>query len=109
LTRLDDAVFEIHCEGGMMRDPFLDVVRPGRFVAGQRVDLPGVTYEVLAVRDGGYPTAIRFSFAAKPLVNGSRRFLIWRDHGFAEVTLPPVGGSLELPAVDFSKELAASR
>jgi hypothetical protein len=108
LTRLGDSVFEIHCEGGMMHDPFLGALRPGLFVAGERVEVPGVTYEVLAVRDAGYPTAIRFSFAGNALVDGSRRFLTWRDHAFAEVTLPPVGGSLELPALDLAKELASS-
>lgn len=108
LRRLSDSVFEIHCEGGMMNDPFLGALRPAPFVAGERVATRGVTYEVLAVRDAGYPTAIRFSFAEGALSDGSRRFLAWRDHAFVEVTLPPVGGSLELPAIDFSKELAWS-
>lgn len=105
LSRVAPSVLEIRSDGGMMRDPFIGAVRPRLFDAGERVELRGLTILVLSVRDG-YPTAIRFSFAEGSLDDGTRRFATWKDHGFAEVSLPAVGGALTLPTLDFAEELS---
>ena len=89
-----------------MHDPFVGAVRSDMFRAGEICELPGVKIEVVAVREGGFPTVLRFSFTEGSLDEGTSRFATWQDHRFAEVNVPAVGSTIELPALDFAKELA---
>jgi len=103
VRRVAASVLELSSEGGTMRDPFVGAVRNTPFVTGDRVELRGLTVEVLAA-EAGYPTSVRFTFA-ESIDDGSRSFLAWEGHRFVPVELPPVGGSIELSAIDFPTEL----
>ncbi len=62
---------------------------------GQRVELTGMTVEVLAVTDDGRPAEAAFRFAV-PLDDPSLRWLQWKNGAFVPFTSPPIGESVEL-------------
>ncbi len=69
------------------------------FTAGDKVLLDGMTAEVLTVLSDGRPREVRFVFD-RPLEDPSLRWVTWSDTRFVPVTLPSIGGRLQLPAQD---------
>ena len=61
---------------------------------GDRVDLCGITVDVLAVNATG-PTRVAFTFD-RPLEDPTLCFLMWRDKGLRKATLPGIGQVMEL-------------
>jgi len=109
VTRTSATVIELSSDGGMMHDPFIAALRPNMFEAGEKVVTRLAVIEVLAVRAGGFPTAIRFTFHEGALDDASSGFIAWENHRWVEVTLPEVGSSIVLPAIDVAAEFAAGR
>ena len=59
---------------------------------GERIQLSGVSIEVLEIDDDGMPVEARFRFDV-PLEDPSLRWVIWRDEGFQPFALPAIGES----------------
>jgi hypothetical protein len=72
-----------------------------RFAVGDRVDLTGLSIEVVSVADGR-PTEVRFRFDV-PLEDPSLLWLQWAERDFQPFSPPPVGGQVTLPPTDFLK------
>ena len=69
------------------------------FTPGDKVLLDGMTAEVLTVLSDGRPREVRFVFD-RPLEDPSLRWVTWSGTRFVPVTLPSIGGRLQLPAQD---------
>ena len=69
------------------------------FAPGAKVVLDGMTAEVLTVLSDGRPREVRFVFD-RPLEDPSLCWVTWSETRFVPVTLPPIGGRLQLPAQD---------
>lgn len=71
---------------------------------GERVSLPGVDIEVVAVTEEARPLEVAFHFA-HPLEDVRYRWLRWQQGDYVEFALPPVGETVELPGatVDFGR------
>ncbi len=80
-----------HPSDNMFRNPDLP------FTVGQRIQMADFQVEIEALTDDGRPRQVAVRFE-QPLDSGSLRWLAWRDGAVVEVTLPPVGGHLLLPA-----------
>ncbi len=106
VTRVGASVLELRAEGGMMRDPFVGALRDEMLHAGDVTVLPDLEIEVLAVASGGFPSRVRYSFREGNLDDGTRRFITWRDHRYTPLDVPPMGASIELPALDFGAEMS---
>jgi len=76
------------------------------FAAGERVDLPGLAVEVLAVTDDGRPRDVRFTFA-HPLDDPRYRWVAWQGITFAPWTPPAVGETGTLAPVDVEGAIRA--
>lgn len=66
------------------------------FAAGQRIELAGMTVEILATTTDGRPSEARFDFDV-PLEDPSLAWLQWREGKFGPFTPPAVGASIYLP------------
>jgi hypothetical protein len=62
---------------------------------GERVELTGMTAEVLALTEDGRPAEVAFRFSV-PLEDPSLRFLRWESFAFIPFALPEVGETVEL-------------
>ena len=71
---------------------------------GERVSLPGVDIEVVAVTAEARPLEVAFHFA-HPLEDVRYRWLRWQHGDYVEFALPSVGETVELPGatVDFGR------
>ncbi|MEP7010977.1 MAG: hypothetical protein ABJC13_11690 [Acidobacteriota bacterium] len=98
VDRLDGRTLRLSSPEGFFRGPlgrlFRSETRPLR--AGDRVDLPGVSVQVLGVTLDGAPSYAEFVFD-RPLEDPSLRFLIWKGEGYAPFPLPRVGERVEIP------------
>jgi hypothetical protein len=86
-------------EGQLFGDLFSKVYRDKPFEAGETRRIGDFTATVSTLDGDGYPSAVRFDFDG-PL-DASFRWLVWKHRGFEEVSLPVVGQTLEVPAVDW--------
>ncbi|MBN2129528.1 MAG: hypothetical protein JW741_08525, partial [Sedimentisphaerales bacterium] len=71
-----------------------------RFCPGQRIELPDLRAEVLSVDQRGFPTEVKFDFAA-PLEDASFSWLQWdwKPIGFGSYhpfSIPALGQTVEL-------------
>jgi hypothetical protein len=95
--RPDLHTLELTFDGGILSHPFLELYRDRRraMLPGQRLELSGLSIEVLAVTDDGRLQRARFTFD-QPLDAASFKFFAWKDDGFAPFELPKVGGGERL-------------
>ncbi len=64
---------------------------------GRRVNLIGVTAEIIAITDDGRPAEVAFRFAMR-LENRLFRWMQWKDGAYVPFALPAVGETVTLPA-----------
>ncbi len=74
------------------------------FTVGETTETIGMTARVVEVASGGGVKEVHFMFD-KTLDDPDLRWLKWEGKGFVETRLPPVGSSLDLPAVDLGANL----
>ncbi len=67
------------------------------FEVGQRIEFSDCAIEIVEITPDDRPAKVRFEFA-KPLEDDSYRWVYWKDNGFTEFKLPPINGSVTLPA-----------
>ncbi len=99
VARTGDRTLVLTPEGGFLatwRDRILRGDDPP-FVVGDTVGMAGMTAEVLEVTEAGRPARVQFTFD-EPLESMAWRFYDETMPG--EANLPPVGGTLSLPAFD---------
>jgi hypothetical protein len=65
---------------------------------GERIELTGLTVEIMTVTEDGRPHEVAFRFD-RSLDDPSLRWLEWDDGVYVPFVLPPVGESVTLPAV----------
>ena len=75
------------------------IVRSSDFplATGQRIELAGMTVEILALAEDHRPAKASFTFDV-PLDDPTLIWLQWREGGFVPFTPPPIGETIELPA-----------
>jgi hypothetical protein len=110
LTRIDATSFSLTATKGMMQDPFVTAVRPGLFQIGDKVELPLFTVTVVHATPEGFPTSLLYVFR-QSLNEPNFVFTCWHNQsanqqgGYRTFTLPKVGESMSLEAIDFQKVL----
>ncbi|MFI5308469.1 MAG: hypothetical protein ACHQ53_14015, partial [Polyangiales bacterium] len=98
LHRVDAHSLELEVLASDLRGAFAgSIYRPSEqgFVAGQRVELPRMTVDLLAVADGN-PWRLRFTFE-RALDDPALLFLHARPEGLRRFVPPPLGATLRLP------------
>jgi hypothetical protein len=96
LHRLDERSVVLRPVDGFLAIPlerWLDVP----FELGHTVHLTGMRAEVLELTADGRPAATRFTFDV-PLEDPSLRWVQWTDVEVEPLELPPIGGSITIPA-----------
>jgi hypothetical protein len=71
------------------------------FDVGDRIERPDYRAEIVGVTRDGRAATVAFRFR-RPLEDPSLRWLYWNDRRLQEFPLPPVGGSVTIPAVRLS-------
>jgi hypothetical protein len=104
LERLDDRTLRVSLADGFLS---LASERMQRSAAnpmrvGYTVSLSGMTVTVTAVTSDVRPKEIRARFDA-PLEDRTLVFLQWTPDGYVPFTVPSIGETVTLPAVDFTK------
>ena len=101
VRRTGDASLTLRAAGGFLpTEPermLRSLARP--FAPGDRVELSGMSAEVLSVLHDGRPEVVRFDFD-RPLEDPSLRWVTWSETRFVPVRLPAVGERLDLPRQD---------
>lgn len=69
-------------------------------MVGQRIELSGMTVEVLALKDGWQPSRVRFTFDVL-LEDDHLVWLKWKNDGFIPYSPPAVGVTETLEPIDF--------
>jgi hypothetical protein len=102
ITRIDERTVDIEYKQGLLR------TLPGHLLRGrshpmhvsQRIELSGMSVEVLALADDYQPSRARFTFAV-PLDDPSLLWLRWEDakKGFVPYTPPAVDEAEILPSI----------
>jgi hypothetical protein len=102
VLRSDARTLELDYQGGILGTPFMELYRDRRIpmTPGQRVELEGLSIEVLAVTRDGRASRARFRFDA-PLDAPSFRFYAWQHGRFERFTPPRVGMRRVLPGAHF--------
>jgi hypothetical protein len=102
VLRSDAYTLVLDYQGGILGTPFMELYRDRRIAMtpGQRVELEGLTIEVLAVTRDGRASRARFRFDT-PLDAPSFRFYAWQDGRFERFVPPPVGMRRVLPGAHF--------
>ncbi len=97
ITRFDEHTLVIRPALGFLPWKFDRLFRPEDcpMKVGQRVELIGLTVEVLSVSSDGTPTEAAFRFTV-PLEDGSMRWLCWREGEFVPFKLPVIGETIEM-------------
>jgi hypothetical protein len=103
LARSDPRTLVLHYEQGILNAPFLELYRDRRkaMKPGERLELEGMSIEVLGVTQDGRAEHVRFRFDT-PLDDPGFIFYEWRDDRYARFTLPPVGKTTVLYGADVS-------
>jgi hypothetical protein len=98
ITRTDVFSLEIEADGGFITQAldrlYRGASKPMR--AGQRVEMSGMTAQVLTLTDDQRPLKVRFTFS-KALEDPSLCYYQWKENGFLPFDLPVVGESVQLP------------
>ncbi len=96
--RIDRRTLELRYEGGLLREPLLELYRSQRnpLRLGERIELEGLTIEVTALTDDGHVAAVRCAFD-QDLDAPQLRFLAWDGHRLAPFAVPHVGAGARLP------------
>jgi len=96
-SRPDANTIVIRPAGGFIAYSFDRLARDSdhAMAAGQRVELTGMTAEVLAVTDDGRPAEVAFHFDV-PLEDPTLRWLCWGREGFEPTVPPPIGSQVAL-------------
>ncbi len=99
VERTDARTLEIRTRHGFLQAPFDRLFRDADspMGVGSRVELTGLTIEVIEATPDGEPVAARYRFSV-PLEDGSLRWLCWDGEGFVSYVPPAVGESSKLPA-----------
>jgi len=94
ITRIDERTVDIECKRGLLQTIFGHLLRGSSHLmhVGQRIVLPGMSVEVLALVDNWQPSRARFTFAV-PLDDPSLLLLQWEKGKFVPYTPPTVGES----------------
>lgn len=105
LTRVDEVTLDLDLPEGikstMARD---EVTQP--FSVGDVATMGAIKVEVLAVtQPARLPSKVRFHFPTS-MNDPQWQFYAWKDEGYAPFTLPDVGQSVHLDAVDLGKMVA---
>ncbi len=98
ITRTDSQTLEILSEKGYIPS-YLDVLFRGRahpMTVGQKVELTGLSIEVLSLTKDLQPKNVRFIFSV-PLESSALKFLQWKDGNYTRVSPPVIGETLYLP------------
>ena len=74
---------------------------------GSRVDLGDVSIEVLSLTEDARPAEILARFT-RTLESASFLWLRWEGHAYRPLTLPAIGESLVLPAIDMETALTVA-
>ena len=113
VTRTDARTLVLDYEGGAMNEPAvtkqrLDLYRSQNapMHVGERVELSGLSVEVLSVTADGRPLRARFRFA-ESLDAPRYQLYHWVDNHFRPYTPPPVGGRETLPKAILTPEWPA--
>ncbi|HEY6562005.1 MAG TPA: hypothetical protein VI072_32280 [Polyangiaceae bacterium] len=103
VSRTDPHTLVLHYEDGVLNAHFLELYRDRRLAMkpGERIELEGMSIEVLNVTRDGRAERARFRFDA-PLDDPSYVFYEWRDDRYARFTLPEVGQATILHGADVS-------
>ncbi len=90
--RTDERTLAVRVKGGFLSESADTVFRDStrRMKPGDRIELTGVTVEVVTVKEGGRPWEVRFRFDV-PLEDGSLRWVQWTGLAYAPLRLPAVG------------------
>lgn len=96
--RSDARTLTLDVEGGVLTKHIQELYRDRRMPMppGMRVELEGMTAEVLEVTRDGRAKRVSFCFDER-LEADSFRFYYWKDGGFAPFELPKLGDSRKLP------------
>lgn len=92
VTRSDDRTMEVEYAGGILASPLLELyrARDRAMPAGTRVQLDGLTIEVVATTADGRPTRARFAFDTS-LDDPRLRWMAWSGRGYTPFAVPRVG------------------
>jgi hypothetical protein len=96
--RTDHRTLELDYEGGILQMPFLELYRD-RHIAmqiGQRIELEGLSIEVLGTTADGRLSKARFLFDT-PLEAPSFKFYYWHEGRFQPFVPPPIGQQRKVP------------
>lgn len=99
VTRVAPNVLEVEVVGGHFIGEGLQATfkpRKWPLEAGDTIDQGTLQVQIVAVGANGHPTRVRFQFR-NDLDSQHYQVLSWIDGSLQPVTLPPVGGSMELP------------
>lgn len=101
VQRADERTLLLDYEGGILQNRFLQLYRDRRLpmAVGDRVQLRGLSIEVLRVSSDGRATRVRFSFDRR-LDDDQFQFYVWGERGFSEWHPPPVGQRVRLPPAE---------
>ncbi len=111
VSRIDERSLEIEFGKGLLHTRFGEFLRgPSHpMQIGQRIELSGISIEVLELADDWQPSRVRFTFNM-PLDDPSLVFLQWKGGKCIPYNIPAVGGSEILPpAGKWSISFKASR
>lgn len=99
VRRTDEHTITVRPRDGFLGSPIDQLARSPRFpmLLGERVELVGMTAEVLSRTPDGRPLEVSFRFDV-PLEDPSLHFIRWRDWQFVEFKPPPVGETVQLAA-----------
>ncbi|HEX7669246.1 MAG TPA: hypothetical protein VF395_06685 [Polyangiaceae bacterium] len=93
VRRTSPRQLEVDYEGGLLAAPLSQLYRSARLAMtpGVRVELRGLSIELLSVTPDGRPSSARFTFAEE-LESGLYRFVEWRGDHYVPF-VPPMPGS----------------
>lgn len=101
VTRVDERTLKIRPDGGFITGPIEHAYRSQEhpMTLGQKVELTGLTIEVMALTEDDRPAEVAFRFAA-PLEDKSLRWLKYDDNeGYVPYSPPEVGETEQMQAV----------
>jgi hypothetical protein len=99
MTRSDAHTLELEFRGGILGEPLLELYRARSLPlsVGTRIDLVGLSIEVLAQTEDGRVSAARFRFA-QPLEDPRYRFVLWQGDRYVPFAPPAPGASVDVAA-----------
>lgn len=107
VTRVDAHTLKLAPKPGFLANSSQLMLRSLRrpMQVGEEVRLEGVRFEILSLTPDRRPAEVLVRFD-EPLDAPSMRFMRWDRHDYVPFTLPAIGRTVELPAVDMTAALA---